>query len=231
MRLLVLLLAAAAVQTAAFAQDVKPAYKGNPPFDIKNSQIGNPTSAPPSRAPLAGTAPIAYYLFPDWTRGVLRPYSGPSSRVWLKYNVMDHQLIKRSFLGETPLVTVVNTDDLHEFSVGDSARGLRLTFRRYLTARVPKANLRTTFFEVHYDAGKTALLCKRLASPNRDDVLRYYLKTADNLLTPLDLAPRPVLAALGPLHADALVAFARDKQLNLTREADVVRLLLYHDSL
>ncbi|GAB3328747.1 hypothetical protein GCM10027511_38680 [Hymenobacter humi] len=173
----------------------------------------------------------SYYLFPTWTLGTLQPIAGPVARRWLKYNIIDHQLIERISGDKTNIVNIVNTDNLREFSVGDSARGLRLTYRRYLNVRSTKRALRTAFFEVHYDAGKAALLCQRVAAPNREDVLKYYVKTAQNQLTPVELAPQPVLAALGTEHADALAAYAHQQQLNLTLENDVVRLLAFSDTL
>ncbi|MFD1468868.1 hypothetical protein ACFQ48_11595 [Hymenobacter caeli] len=186
-------------------------------------------AAPPRANALpAGPATGGTYLFPYWTQGVLRSYAGPARRAWLKYNVIDRQLVARTAAGG---VAVVNTDNLREFSVGDSAQGLRLTYRRYRDARVPQPKLRTAFFEVHYDAGKTALLCQRTAFPNRESVLQYFLKTSDHLLTPVKLAPRPLLAALGPAHADALAAYTEQQRLNLGRESDVARLLAYDDAL
>ena len=216
------------------AQDVKTPYKGNPPYDIGKAILNQPvaqkSSSPPAQQ-LTSIPQSSAYLFPYWTKGILRPYSGRSQRAWLKYNSLDQQLIARTSIGTMEQVRRVNTDTLREFTIGDSARGLRVTYRRYLNARTPKPSLRTAFFEVHYDAGKNALLCRRLASPTRPDILHYFLKTSTNELLPLKLGRQPVLAALGPAHASTLAAYVLEQQLNLEREADVVRLLVYLDTL
>jgi len=183
------------------------------------------------------------YLFVGWTQGLLQPYgSGAPQRAWLKYNAFSHQLISRSQVGEAEIVKVVDMDLLREFTIGDSLLGLRLTYRRYLNARVSKAALRAAFFEVHYDAGKTALLCRRAHTPGlpqagpggfsgSKDVLSYFLKTPDNRIVPVNLRPAEVLAALGTAPAAAATAYAQQQQLDLRRETDVVRLLAYCDTL
>ncbi|OGX85760.1 hypothetical protein BEN48_14260 [Hymenobacter glacialis] len=232
----------------ARAQDYRtPPGGGGPtkvqPVDMSKyfKQPNAPAPSPPKNGTEALGSRAELYLFPRWTQGVLRPYTGAPRREWLKYNAVDHQLIYRTLVGATEVVKVVDTDLLREFSVGDSLLGQRLTFRRYLGARMAKPALRKAFFEVHYDAGKTALLCQRThvvragevshGLPGTRDVLTYFLKTTDNQLTPVKLSPAPFLAALGPAHADALAAYARAQQLDLRRETDAVRLLVYYDSL
>jgi hypothetical protein len=128
------------------------------------------------------------------------------------------------------------------FTVGDSARGLQLHYRRYLNTRVEKPDLRTAFFEVHYDAGRTALLCQRVHNPSLpmanlngftggNDVLRYYLKTSDNRLLHVKLQADELLAALPPVQQPALTAYCQQQHLDLHRETDVVKLLQYADHL
>ena len=204
-----------------------------PPPMINNNpsnQRANPALPAELKARVPGFVPNLY-LFSDWTRGMFRPIVGPPSWHWLKYNRIDQQLIERTLVGGTSVVTVVNTDKLREFSVGDSVQGLRLTYRRYLATRVSKPSMGTAFYEVHYDAGKTALLCHRFASPNRDDILRYFVKTPDNILISTALGAKPLFAVLGPAHATELVAFAYQHQLDLRKETDVVQLLAYYDKL
>ncbi|MBF9142323.1 hypothetical protein [Hymenobacter properus] len=234
---------------AALGQDYRtPPGGGAPakvvPIDVpKYMASGQPQAAP---ALIGNSKPVIptsnLYLFPLWTMGVLRPYSGAPTRTWLKYNAVDRQLITYTTVKGVEVVKVVDTDLLREFSVGDSLLGQRLTFRRYLNARVNKPSLRKAFFEVHYDAGRTALLCRRThmvslvqadlkTSSTARDVLAYFLKTPDNQIKPVHLAPEPLLAALGPEHADVLAAYAQQQQLDLRREADVVRLLAYCDTL
>ena len=234
MRSLILLSTLLFCTLVLHAQDVKTPYKGNPPYDIGKA-IGNqpapqqsakPTAQQSNALPLSGA-----YLFPYWTKGILRPYTGRPQRAWLKYNSLDQQLITRTNTGTIEQVSRVDTDTLREFTIGDSAQGLRVTYRRYLNARTPQPILRTAFFEVHYDAGKSALLCRRLASPNRPDILHYFLKTSTNELLPLKLGPPSVLAALGSAYASPLTAYVQEQKLDLNAETDVVRLLAYLDTL
>ncbi|AMJ66603.1 hypothetical protein [Hymenobacter sp. PAMC 26628] len=195
----------------------------NPPLSGKATPAGNQ----PAKMLGGGTT----YLFSYWTKGVLRSYTGATRHAWVKYNLMDRQLITRTTAGELSVEHVVNMDTLREFTIGDSAQSLRVVYRRYLQARVAKPALRTAFFEVHYDAGRTALLCQRTNFPNRADVLEYFVKTPDNRILPVKLDAEPLLGALGPGRTPALAAYARQHRLELSREADVVRLLAYCDTL
>ena len=229
----------------AHAQDYRTPPGGGAPTKVEPIDMSRYFKQPNASAPKNSTEAIGpkaeLYLFPHWTQGVLRPYTGAPRRAWLKYNAVDRQLIYRTFVGAIEIIKVVDTDLLREFSVGDSLLGQRLTFRRYLGARVAKPALRKAFFEVHYDAGKTALLCQRThivrpgepsgGLPGTRDILAYFLKTTDNYLTPVKLGPAPLLAALGSARAEVLAAYVRAQQLDLRREADAVRLLVYHDSL
>lgn len=185
---------------------------------------------------------LSSYIFATWTLGILRPYGGPVRREWLKYNAFNHQLISRTYVREVEVSKVVNMNTLREFTVGDSALGLRLTYRRYLNIRTAKSSLRTAFFEVHYDAGGTALLCRRAHTPaipqpglagftGARDVLAYFLKTNDNQLTAVKLRPDDIIPALESGHIAALTAYANQQRLDLTVERDVIRLLAYNDSL
>ena len=190
------------------------------------------------------SAPKYGYPVSYWTRGLLRPYAGPSSRPWLLYDAIDLQLYTRSSDGDR--VEVVRTDGLREFSVGDSLLGSRRTYRRYLNARLADPTLRTAFFEVRYDLGGSALLCQRnilVMDPHTLQNVRkgttrapariiYFLKIADNnTLTPVALREDAVFAALGTAHKAELAAYARLKRLKLDRENDVITLLAYLDTL
>ncbi|WP_139147351.1 hypothetical protein [Hymenobacter lapidarius] len=138
----------------------------------------------------------------------------------------------------------VDLDNIREFTLGDSLLGTQRIYRRYLTARIENPALRLAFFEVRYDAGRAALLCRRSvgmvsdnAARGRNSALRqrvvttYFIRTPDNNLAPVALAEAAVLAALGPAHATATAAFIQQKRLKLDKEADVVELLAYHDTL
>lgn len=234
---------------AALGQDYRTPAGGGPPTKVvpidvaKYMANGRQEATPTPKTGSKSVLPSSnLYLFPLWTRGVLRPYSGAPTYAWLKHNSVDHQLITYTTTKGVEVVKVVDTDLLREFSVGDSLLGQRLTFRRYLSARVAKPSLRKTFFEVHYDAGRTALLCRRThlvslvqgdlkTSSTARDILAYFLKTPDNEIKPVALAPATLLAALAPEHTGALAAYAQQQQLDLHRENDVVRLLAYFDTL
>lgn len=206
---------------------------------VRESQSQSALSSP--KRPINAYQPMTY-LFINWTQGSLHPYSGTPQRAWLKYNAFNHQLVSRSIVGKAEIGHVVDMSLLREFTIGDSALGMRLTYRRYLSARVSKPSLRTAFFEVHYDIGKTALLCQRVHTPDlpqpgpsgfsgSQDVLSYFLKTADNHLVALNLNTPDVLEALGAAHTSTVAFYRQQQQLDLRKEADVVRLLVYVDSL
>ncbi len=180
-----------------------------------------------------------------WTRGILRPFAGPALRPWLLYDAIDERLYTRS---ASDKLETVSTITLREFSVGDSLLGSRRTYRRYLDARVDDATLRTAFFEVHYDAGRSALLCRRVTyidPGNLTSVRRglkppkrivekktYYLKRAENnTLIPVALNADVILGALGTTHRAELAAYVSQKRLKLTQENDVIALLAYADTL
>lgn len=226
-------LAGARAQTAADFNNgirsvARPQLQLNRALD---TNAGSANTAPPGTQPAKMLGGGTTYLFSYWTKGVLRSYIGAPRHAWVKYNLMDRQLITRTTAGELTVEHVVKMDTLREFTIGDSAQNLRVVYRRYLQARVAKPALRTAFFEVHYDAGRTALLCQRTNFSNRADVLEYFVKTTDNRILPVKLDAEPLLGALGPGYAPALAAYARQHRLELSQEADVVRLLAYCDTL
>ena len=98
-----------------------------------------------------GTPWLAAY----WTRGRVITSVGTVNSVWLKYNLANGQLLWRRPAGDS---LEINTIGVTEFTLGDSLRGGKATFRRYLAARIENPALRTAFFEVLYDAEKSALL-------------------------------------------------------------------------
>ncbi|MDO7887471.1 hypothetical protein [Hymenobacter cheonanensis] len=195
---------------------------------------------PPAEAEVRGT-PL---LLPYWTRGRVVTSTGPVSAVWLKYNLASGQLLWRRPAGDS---LEINTAGVTEFTLGDSLRGSRATFRRYLAARIENPALRTAFFEVLYDAGKSALLCQRTkalthmgtaspsltaaAPPSWRGQSQFFIKRADNAVVPIRLAEKSVLEAVGMGLAPALVAYARQNRLSFKQEADVAKLLAYYDTL
>ncbi|OGX85757.1 hypothetical protein [Hymenobacter glacialis] len=181
-------------------------------------------------------------MLPYWTRGTVQPYAGPATRPWLKYDLVFENLTYRLPSGEPEQVDLNN---IREFTLGDSLLKTQRTYRRYLNARIENPALRLAFFEVRYDAGQTALLCRRSLVENavhtrgsqrsgqfqQRVVTKYFIKTPDNRLTPTELTQEAVLAALDSPHAVAVAAHIKQKRLKLTEEADVVELLAYYDTL
>lgn len=183
------------------------------------------------------------FLLPYWTRGRVQLTTGTVPSPWLKYDVASSRLLWRRPAGDS---LELDTNPIMEFSLGDSLRGEKHVFRRYLTAKMANPQLRTAFFEVRYDAGRSALLRRRTRqlyqSGNRasltaknaskwQETVLYYLRRTDDVIEPVRLHPKAVLAALGPDHAPALQAYAARERLDLSTEADVVKLLKYYDTL
>lgn len=183
------------------------------------------------------------FLLPYWTRGRVRTTTGTVPSPWLKYDVAGNRLLWRRPAGDS---LDLDTNPIIEFSLGDSLRGEQHVFRRYLTAKIVNPLLRTAFFEVSYDAGRSALLKRRtrqlyqsgnrasLTSRNASkwqETTLYYLKRTDDVIEPVRLHPKAVLAALGPDHAPDLQAYVAREQLDLTTEAGAVKLLKYYDTL
>jgi hypothetical protein len=224
-------------------QDLKPAHKGNSPYNVANAIIGqHRPPAPTAGTPVSALARSNEYLFITWSLGILQPYNGPARRAWLMYNTITRQLVERVTKRKLDTPTAVDMDLLREFAVGDSSLNMRITYRRYLNTRVARASLRTAFYEVHYDAGRTALLCQRTHSlgqspidkggfTGRYDILRYFIKNTDNQIIPVALSAKEIIAALEPAHTADLTAYAQAQHLDFEVEKDIVRLLAYHDSL
>ena len=220
------------VCSSAWAQSV-PYISANPADAMLREQRYQPaaTDKPP-------VAPPVFYPVPYWTRGILQTYTGTVSRPWLKFDIINQQLYSRSAADEPEAVNMAN---LRAFAVGDSLSGTRHVYRRYLNARLENAALRTAFFEVRYDAGRTVLLCYRViiqelrhrhGSADRNERVTYFIKAANgNLIVSVELNQRAVLTALKPVHKSALAAYADEKALKLSREHDVIRLLAYYDGL
>ncbi len=183
-------------------------------------------------------------LSDSWTLGRVHIQQTTYASVWLKYNLVTNQLLWRRPAGDS---LELNTAQITEFSLGDSLLGKRAAFRRYLTARIEAPELRTRFFEVRYDAGHAALLrlrTKQLSSSSGNspslneasppwwtESTQYYVKRTDNTVVPVRLTEKALLEALGPEHAPELTAYAKQAKLSLKKEADVVRLITYYDTL
>ena len=239
-----LLISLFALPAAALAQDYNPARAAAAATQqsldeaLANRDLqAQREAAKPKPAPLIDGS---RWAAPYWTRGRLVPIAGAPSRPWLKYDVAAQQLLTRT-ADEAP--QLVDTNPLREFSVGDSLLGTRRTFRRYLRARAADPALRTVFFEVCYDAGRSALLRQRLYTffpkepgttvrrgAQRETIV-FFVADAAHTLPPVTLTPEAILAALAPTHRAALAAYARRQQLRLDREPDIIRLLAYYDTM
>lgn len=183
-------------------------------------------------------------LLPYWTRGRVLTSNGPVNAVWLKYNLASGQLLWRRPAGDS---LEINTIGVIEFTLGDSLHRGKTTFRRYLTARTQNLALRTAFFEVVYDAGKSALLCQRTKEltqlgssspsltaarpPSWRGQSQFFIKRTDNILSPVRLTEKSILAALAAPSAPALTTYAKQNHLSFRQEADVAKLLAYYDTL
>lgn len=183
------------------------------------------------------------FLLPYWTRGNVKMTTGTVPRPWLKYDVAGERLLWRRPAGDS---LELNTNEIAEFSLGDSLRGKAYTYRRYLTARIENVALRTAFFEVRYDAGHAALLLRRNRmlfhnnnGPSLEgrpgdkwiETITYFVKRTDNVIEPVRLSSKSILGALGKEKAAPLNAYVTSEHLKLSEEADVVKLLKYYDTL
>ena len=183
------------------------------------------------------------FLIPFWTRGNVRMTTGTVPNPWLKYDVAGNRLLWRRPTGDS---LELNTNAMTEFSFGDSLRGERHVFRRYLTSKMADPLLRTAFFEVGYDAGRSALLKRRTRLLHHDSTrpsltvkgtskwqenTLFYLRRTDDVIEPIRLTPKAVLAALGKNNAPVLQAYMARENLDLSIETDVVKLLKYYDTL
>ena len=237
MRLHCLVSLTALIHTTALAQFTNK--------NIDHSREISPQRLEPARPLTSNSAPspisATFYPVPYWTQGLIRPYTGPAARPWLKYNAITQQLVARSASGE---MEAVNTEALREFVVGDSLLGTRRVYRRYLDARLENAALRTAFFEVRYDAGRTALLCHRVVietfnsqmrpqsgTPKPQERVRYFIKDTTNRLIPVVLTQESILKALGTEYGATLAAYASRKRLKFSRESDMILLLAHYDTL
>ncbi|UYZ59730.1 hypothetical protein [Hymenobacter latericus] len=236
-RALLLVLLAALAHAPAWAQ-TRAGLTAPTNADILDSELAKGKGAA-ARSATTGSP----FLFTHWTSGRLVGTSLGPRRALLKYDLAQNRLLVRRPTGDSVEVMMAQ---VKEFTLGDSARGEQFTFRLYPDIKADKPALRATFWDVRYDAGRTALLRHRTRavfqhgnSPSLagtkgsawHDMNAYYIKHSDNTLTPVRLTSRSVLEALGKTHAAALQAFIEQQRLKLNAEADVAKLLAYYDSL
>jgi hypothetical protein len=236
MRLLLLAPLLALAHSAAFAQA---AISGTAPTDadVLNRELGR------GKFHIAANVTGSPLLLPYWVRGTVKMNSGTVPRPLLKYDLAGERLLWRRPTGDS---LELNTSEVTEFSLNDSLRGKTYTYRRYLDAKIESLPLRTAFFEVRYDAGHAALLRRRnrvlfrgnnspsLAGHPGDkwmETTTYFVKRTDNVVEPIRLNSKSILAALGKDKAPALTAYATREHLNLTEETDVIKLLQYYGTL
>ena len=236
MRLLLLVLATTAGHGFALAQG---AISATAPTDaeVVNRELAK------GKGNLARPASGSSFLLPYWTRGRVVMTSGIVPQPWLKFDLAGDRLLWRRSASDS---LQLDTSAMTEFSLRDSLHGKTYTYRRYLTAKIKDLELRTAFFEVHYDAGHSALLQRRnrilfhtnngpsLLAREGDkwqEVSTYYLKRTDDVLEPVRLNAKSVLYVLGKEKSPLLLAYAARERLNLSQEPDVVKLLQYYDTL
>lgn len=237
MRFIALLLLATAGHTTIRAQQIGTTKPSALEFIGRQLDRGVPSK---SATAVVGTP----FTIAQWAPGRVLTTNGSVGPVWLKYNLASNQLLWRRAAGDS---LELNTSQVNEFALGDSLKGSRTTYRRYLTARIEDLNLRTAFFEVCYDGGRSALLRQRTkqftagggGSPSLtegrpaawQEVSQYFVKRADNIVLPVRLKEKAVLEALGSDHALELMAYTKREHLSLGKQADVAKLLRYYDTL
>lgn len=184
------------------------------------------------------------FLLPGWALGTVTMRTGNVQRQqWLKYDLSAGQLLWRRPQGDS---VELFTTMVREFSLRDSATHQTHVFRLYPEVKTEQPVLRATFFDVRYDAGRTALLrhlTRQVQTQTSSGALttvrksawnnktQYFLKRPDQTLVPVRLSSRSVLDALAPQYREQAGAYVAQQQLNLSKEGDVVRLLTYYDSL
>ncbi|MBC6698963.1 hypothetical protein [Hymenobacter sp. BT190] len=205
-------------------------------YDYINRELGR------KRDGLAATG--SPYLLPGWALGTVAMRTGNVQRQqWLKYDLSDGRLLWRRPQGDS---VELFTTMVREFTLRDSATHQTHVFRLYPDVKTEQPVLRATFFDVRYDAGRTALLrqlTRQVQTQSSSGALTtvkkamwssktlYFIKRPDQVLVPIRLNGRSVLEALAPQYRAQASTYSSQQQLNLSQEVDVVRLLAYYDSL
>jgi hypothetical protein len=205
-------------------------------YDYINRELGH------KRDGLAATG--SPYLLPGWALGTVAMRTGNVQRQqWLKYDLSAGRLLWRRPQGDS---VELFTTMVREFTLRDSATHQTHVFRLYPAVQTEQPVLRATFFDVRYDAGRTALLrhlTRQVRTQSSGGAMTtikksewssktvYFLKLPNQTLVPVRLSSRSVLEALAPQYRAQASAYVSQQQLNLTKEPDVVRLLTYYDSL
>ena len=235
MRLLLLTLSAALTSLAALGQG-SAGVAGTSDYETVNRALYRVKG---QASAVAGSP----FVLPYWTRGNVKMTTGTVPNPWLKYDLAGDRLLWRRPAGDS---LELDTNSMTEFSLGDSLRNEKHTYRRYLTSKMADPLLRTAFFEVDYDAGRSALLKRRSRllyhDSNRPSLMAnslgkwqdntlYYIRNADNNIEPIRLNSKSVLNVLGKGKASALQAYFTREHLDLSTEAGIIRLLKYYDTL
>lgn len=230
-----LLLALLVPLTAAMAQRADEGSKLNN-YDYINRELGRKRDGPPPTG-----SPL---LLPAWALGNVTMRAGNVQRQqWLKYDLAAGHLLWRRPQGDS---VELFTTLVREFTLRDSSVHQTHTFRLYPEVKTDKPVLRNVFFDVRYDAGRTALLrqlTRQVSTQSSSGALTtlkksvwsthetYFLKLPDQTLIPVRLNSRSMLDALPAQYRQIVTAYSKRQQLDLRREADVLRLLTYYDSL
>lgn len=205
-------------------------------YDYINRELGHLR-----HGPTPGGTP---FLLPQWALGTVTMRAGNVQRQqWLKYDLSTAQLLWRRPQGDSiELFTTL----VREFTLRDSVTHQTYVYRLYPELKTEQPLFRATFFDVRYDAGRSALLCQRKRQVRSmtsngalnttkksewSDTEHFFVKRPDQTLVPVRLSNRSILEALGEQYKASVVAYISRESLNLSKEADVVRLLAYYDTL
>ncbi|WBA42652.1 hypothetical protein [Hymenobacter canadensis] len=205
-------------------------------YDYINRELGHRRDGQPATG--------SPFLLPGWALGTVLLRTGNVQRgQWLKYDLSAERLLWRRPQGDS---VELFTTLVREFTLRDSATHQTHLFRLYPEVKTEQPVLRATFFDVRYDAGRTALLrhlTRQVRTQSSNGAMTtvkksewssktvYFLKLPDQALVPVRLSSRSVLDALAPQYQAQASAYVSQQQLNLNKEADVVRLLTYYDRL
>lgn len=181
---------------------------------------------------------------PEWSVGTVVMRTGAVKKdQWLKYDLASEKLLWRRPQGDSVEVFMTL---LKRFTLRDSAQHRTLVYELYPEVRTEEPLLRTVFFGVQYDSGRTALLSRerrRVHTTTGGGVLatsksaqwvsetEYYLKLPNNRLVPVRLNRKSLITGLGETHRAQLEAYAAEHDLNLNTEDGAEKLLAFFDSI
>lgn len=195
---------------------------------VNNYRNKNLLTIRESRGELEGSP----YLFPDWKRGIVKFLSGEVQvSDNLNYDQLEDIVVTKGDDG----VECVFNDPIFEFTFNDNHKVFRSGFlaTKGITTR--------SFFEIIYD-GKTKLIKKQgkvilesktynsatVTKKVEDKIGTYIVKEGDKPVA-VKNNEKGLLGLLN--HSEELIKFIREQKLNLKKDADMITLLTFYDSL